>query len=474
MDRVVLNKGRFVKSRESDVQRDYRFFSKLGEDYYSSIYKACNRRFKTPRCIKHYRTKLLARSDIEYIENEIHYLKELDHPNIMRIIEIYEFKRHLFVVTEFLDGKPLFERLLTVGKFPEHQAARIIWQVLHTVAYMHSLGIAHRDLKPEYIIFESEAADSLIRITDFKSALRLKPGMRFKKQMGTPYYMAPEIIKGSYDLKCDIWSCGVLLYVMLCGYAPFSGGVNSDILIRVKQGCYCFPDKEWGSISEAAKNLIVSMLSYDPENRPTAAQSLSHHWFDGAKLFNIIAEEKLSILSRMKAFKPNLYFRRALLLYFVSRFDLDNEDMVKVFYNLDKNNKGYLSHEDLVAAFSEEYNEEKANKIATRIMETCDLTHSGFISFSEFMIAGFNFIIKFDKPKLKQVYESINVHGTDGIDFRDFKNFMNLKNVRRSEIMVEILAEAGFDLKKKMSYDEFADFMAGYFYKRGVSLRAIE
>jgi len=473
MEKISLNKGQFVTKYRKEIQKDYQLYNKLGEDYYSDIYKACKRKSKIRRCIKHYKTKLLAQTDIDYIKSEIHYLKILDHPNIMKITEIYEHKHHLYVVCEFLNGKPLFERLSIHGKLDEYQAASVMYQLLHAVAYLHSMGIAHRDIKPEYVIFENESPCSILRITDLKSALRLKPGKKFKKHMGTPYYMAPEVIKGSYDLKCDIWSCGVLLYVMLSGYAPFNSTIRSDILLKVKQGTFTFPEKDWSSISNSAKELITSMLTYDPEKRPEASVLLDHQWFKEKWGCAPTDSFKLHTIKNMEVFKPKIFLRTAILLYLVSKLDIDMQEMVYVFYALDKNHKGYLTANDLKESFERDLGKEKAEMLASNIMSICDLNHTDTLSFSEFMICGFNFNINMDTPKLKNAFDCINLNGTGELDFNDLKNFFNFKHINRSELVLEILNQADMNKDKKISFDEFIELMEGYYNTRGVSVRKL-
>ena len=470
MEQVTLNKGRFIRKYDHNIEHDYQFYAELGFDYYSTFHKASHLKFRIPRCIKHYRTKLLADTDVDYIKSEIHYLKELDHPNIIKVIEIYEYKHHIFAVSEFLNGKTLFERMARAKILTEQHAASVLYQILQAVAYLHSVNIAHRDIKPEYIVFENESAHSILRLTDFKSALRLKPGKRFKKRIGTPYYMAPEVINGSYDLKCDIWSCGVLLYVMLCGYAPFNARVAADILMKVRRGAYRFPERDWGGISSTAKDLITRMLTYDPAKRSTAAELLDHQWFKEMNPLEPDMRLKSGVIQRMKDFRPSNLLRTALLLYFVAKFDFDHKDMTEVFYSLDKTHDGILKVEDLELAFIEDYGKDKAQEVAKRLIETCDLTHDSCLTFSEFMVAGFDFALKFDKPKLQLVFEWLNKSDTGELNFDDIKNFFNFKQSRRAELVLRIIAEADMDKNMMVSFDEFMDLMTGYYNTHGVSI----
>merc|ERR1719428_2172622 len=148
---------------------------------------------------------------------------------------------------------------------------------------MHKHDITHRDLKPENFLLETKEKDAPLKVIDFGLSCKFVKGKPLTTKAGTPYYVAPEVLKGSYDHKADVWSCGVLMYVLLCGYPPFYGDNDSEILAMVKRGEYDFPPEEWDEVSKEAKDLIGMLLKFDPTKRPECEEALSHTWFQRNK-----------------------------------------------------------------------------------------------------------------------------------------------------------------------------------------------
>merc|ERR1712226_1001612 len=176
----------------------------------------------------------------------------------------------------------LFERIASKkrtpeGRFSEKEAAKLIYGILEAIAYCHDVkGIVHRDLKPENVMFATPGEDSSIRIIDFGLS-RHDVGV-MKTKVGTPYYIAPEVLNEEYTKSCDIWSIGVIAYMLLCGYPPFKGDSNKDILESVKAGHFDFPSPEWDTITDSAKEFICSLLTMDQNHRPTASEAMKHKW----------------------------------------------------------------------------------------------------------------------------------------------------------------------------------------------------
>ena len=210
-----------------------------------------------------------------YLEVEI--LKKLVHPNIMQIFEFYEDKKNFYIITEFCEGGELFDKIIEKGTFSENEAAWIMKQLLSAVNYIHSNNIVHRDLKPENILLDTKK-DNIIKIIDWGTARFFDKSKKMNRINGTPYYIAPEVLAEKYDEKCDIWSCGVIMYIMLCGYPPFNAESDELILEKIKKGKFSFPPEEWDSVSPLAKDLVTKMLEFHPSKRLSANEALTHKW----------------------------------------------------------------------------------------------------------------------------------------------------------------------------------------------------
>ena len=164
-------------------------------------------------------------------------------------------------------------------------------QILAAICYVHRMGVVHRDLKPENLLLESKSDTASIKIIDFGTSALYDPKKKLKTAQGTPYYTAPEVVKGSYNEKCDVWSCGVIMYIMLCGYPPFNGDTDEEILQTVAKGKFIYPKQEWHHVSKEAKDLIEKILVVKPEKRLSAAEALSHPWINNQQPSNTEFDE---------------------------------------------------------------------------------------------------------------------------------------------------------------------------------------
>jgi calcium-dependent protein kinase len=183
------------------------------------------------------------------------------------------------LVTEICAGGELFDRIVAEEFFTEPMAARTFRQILMALNYCHSENIVHRDLKPENFLFQSKDANSDLQIIDFGLSKIMATGklQRMKTRAGTPYYISPEVLMGNYDVSCDMWSAGCMLYILLCGYPPFYGDDNKEILEMVQKGIFDFDGEEWDEVSSEAKDLIKKLIC-KPERRLTAQEALNHKW----------------------------------------------------------------------------------------------------------------------------------------------------------------------------------------------------
>jgi len=218
----------------------------------------------------------------EMLKNEVEILSKVDHPNIITLYDIFETKERLYLVMELVTGGELFERIVQREQYKESEAAIVMKQLFAATAYLHTLGIVHRDLKPENLLLENENEDTPIKLTDFGLSKIYSTEM-MQTACGTPGYVAPEILElGGYDTAVDLWSAGVILYTLLCGYPPFYNENPAILFETIMKGTYHFHSPYWDGISKEAKDLISKLLVVDPKQRLTAEQALQHDWFQKA------------------------------------------------------------------------------------------------------------------------------------------------------------------------------------------------
>ena len=208
----------------------------------------------------------------------------------------------------------------------------------------------HRDLKPENLLLDSKKTDSIIKVIDFGTSQMFTTEKKMSQKYGTPYYIAPEVLNKCYNEKCDVWSAGVILYILLCGYPPFGGKTDQEILQKVKRGVYSLDGKEWNGVSEESKSLVRMMLTFDPRKRCTAEDALDHSWIKNTCEEHLDKKFAKEVLMNLKGFSAGQKLQQAALTFIVSQLATKEEktQLQKVFSALDKNSDGTLSKEEII------------------------------------------------------------------------------------------------------------------------------
>jgi calcium/calmodulin-dependent protein kinase I len=275
------------------LEEKYEIGKELGKGAFSSVYRAKNKFTDEEVAIKVVKKRDVEKRDLELLEREIKILKKLKHPNIVRLFDLFDSPESIYIVLELVPEGELFDHLITNGVYTESDARSIVRQVLEGVDYMHKNGVVHRDLKPENLLCKDATH---IKIADFGMSKDISSMGMLKTAVGTPSYIAPEIIQGvnstAYDSGCDIWSIGVLCYVILSGYTPFWGETQDELFCRITAAIFEFPSPEWDEISQQAKDFVTSLLTPNPSDRPSAEAALNHEWIKVISLFIILSSRE--------------------------------------------------------------------------------------------------------------------------------------------------------------------------------------
>jgi calcium/calmodulin-dependent protein kinase I len=250
--------------------------------------------FSTVRVAKHKATgrdvavKIIDKANVdtskEALRTEVQILMRVEHPNIVKLFEIYESPRKVYLVMELLQGGELFDRIVNVypNGYSERDASIIIYKLVSAIDYLHTRGIVHRDLKPENLLYVSDSPAADIKITDFGLAKIMRDDDMLKTACGTPSYVAPEVLLNQgYGEAVDLWSIGVVMYVILCGYPPFFSESTPELFDQICEGSFQFQSPYWDNVSTSAKDLISRLLQVDPTKRFTTKQVLNHPWIKG-------------------------------------------------------------------------------------------------------------------------------------------------------------------------------------------------
>jgi len=258
----------------------YRLRGVLGSGAFSTVrdgyHKSDPRTSYAVKCVD--RDKLTEEDAVALIE-EVAILKEFDQEHIICLYDFFEESNQYFLVMERMSGGELFDRIVEKAYYNEKEARDVCKILLEAVGYCHQNNVAHRDLKPENLLLVSEEDDGRVKIADFGFAKRVTEPNSLSTQCGTPGYVAPEILEGHlYDAKADMWSIGVILYILLGGYPPFIENDQRKLFRKIRKGDYEFHAEYWEEISLEAKNLIGSLLTVKPSQRVSAADALKNPW----------------------------------------------------------------------------------------------------------------------------------------------------------------------------------------------------
>ncbi|CEM16024.1 unnamed protein product [Vitrella brassicaformis CCMP3155] len=441
----------------------------IGQGSYGSVCKARDRDTNVMRAIKTIgKRRLKNNRDIERFRREILLMKRMNHPSIVKLYEVYEDNEYIHLVLELCEGGDLFDRMVAVHHYSERDAALIMRQILSALHYCHINGIAHRDVKPENFLFErSDSLDNL-KMIDFGLAYECrdeagnKIGMRTRA--GTPYYVAPEVLRAAsaaYDEKCDLWSCGVVLFMLLFGYAPFSGPNDRAILDKVLKGQADKDPVAWETISEPARDLIDRLIQSDLNKRVDAGKALKHEWIDN---WAHVPEAPLSpkVLSRMRKFVAMPALKKAALQVIASQCSGDKiQDLQLVFQNLDKNNDGSITLQE----FREGLNKTGMARYfpdREKILKSIDWDGSGVIDYTEFVAAALDHKICVQEEVLLQAFRVFDVDGDGVITAAELRKVLMTDSVKAAwgtEPIEDFLKDVDTNHDGKIDFDEFNQMM---------------
>ena len=481
---LKINKESFVTIIEGDITQFYEVQKKIGEGAYGKIYKVRNKQSGDIRAMKQVTKSKI--QDMGKFQTEIKILSMLDHPNIVRLFEVIEDDKYYNLLEELCTGGELLTRAQKT-ELKEKDIARIFYQIISGVAYIHGMGIAHRDLKLENILFSTENPMSPIKIIDFgfsvfmdKNNEKLKEDKkdkdnentdpkkfgfkRLKSKVGTLYYISPEIIKGNYDEKCDIWACGVILYILLAGYPPFSGNTDKEVYNLITNLKYDFDKERWKNISKYAKELIKNMLT-PAKNRFSAKQVLASKWFE-IKLKDNIDDNINNILDyrRINKYKNYNKLKKAILTFIASRLSCEESSKLReIFLNMDEDKNGYISFEDFRKYVINEYdiddlieNEEELKKG----FEGVDIDHNNQIDYTEFLAANLDEKIFLKNEKLKEAFRIFDINDNGVIKRDDIIRVLKLEKLEnKNELADKIIEENDYDKDGKINFLDFVKIM---------------
>ena len=328
------------------------------------------------------------------------------------------------------------------------------------LSYCHAEDIVHKDLKPENILLGKKKNISTIKLIDFGTAQKFDRGKKMSSIIGTPYYVAPEVLKGSYDEKCDIWGVGVIMFILLSGTPPFNGKNDDEIMKAVSKGKYEYKPTKWRGVSDEAKDLIDQMLVLDPDDRISASDALEHKWFS-----KVISDEfdgkKLSgAVKGLKKYKADQKMQQAALGFIVTQLATkeDTEDLDAVFKKIDKNHDGKLTLDELMEGCKEAYPKMTEDEVK-ELFNEADVDKNGTIDYSEWITATINKQKILTDQNLMSAFEAFDENGDGNISIDEIKKFLGQGKNINEKVWEDILAEADENEDGHIDFEEFKHMM---------------
>ncbi len=447
----------------------YKVIQKLGDGAYGTVYLAINLMTKAKVAMKKINKVKENEIDDMEIKNEINILKKLDHPNIVKILEFYSTPKAYYIITSFCPCGELYNQIKY--NYNENQLAVLFYQVFSGLYYLHSNNIVHRDLKLENILITEIEKDAKtgknlfwIKIIDFGTAKIFEKNKSEKTVVGSSYYIAPEVLNKKYNEKCDTWSAGVILYMLICGRAPFDGSDDEAIIANIKKGSFNHKHRKLLAASLDVQDLVKKLLEVNVAKRLSAAEALKHPWFTkfvGKSLYMNIEKEKVKMyLDRLVQYEINSKFQQMCIAFIVHNVPDTEEtkDILKIFRLFNTNDDGKLTKQELYNGLVQYEDPSMIKEKIEDIFFILDGANHGFLEYEEFLRAcmdkktllcdehlvyAFNFFdkdntgkISVDKIKanfidshvseevFRSIFNEIDTNQDGEIDFGEFKDMM--------------------------------------------------
>jgi calcium-dependent protein kinase len=470
--------------RESDVLPNevYEKVGYIGEGSYGTVLKVKPKYLNEERAMK-----IIKKANSYYnvseseIYNEIKILKSLDHPNIIKIHEFFSDNINFYIITELFEEGDLYSKIRKFSFFSERVVKNIMKQILSAVSYLHSKHIIHGDLKLENILIDSSAYRAInrdakinsnkenyeeyfdIKVIDFGCSKIFTKDEKYNDIIGTTYYMAPEVSINEYDEKSDLWSCGVIMYILLSGKAPFEGADDEELTKNLQKGEFHFKYDAFKNVSSHAKELIQKLLRVDTKTRISARQAQRHAWFKNEieELNLIELNYSKAALNNLKNFNAEQKFQQAVITYITHNLvkKIEIQNLRKIFKVLDKDDDGRISKQELKNAFREILGEILADIELENIFKTIDHDHNGYIEYEEFLRATIDKNLLLSESNMRLAFNLFDIDKNGFISIDEIKDIIGGGKSIPDNVMVELLAEIDKKSDEEINFDEFKGIM---------------
>ncbi|KAJ8426375.1 hypothetical protein Cgig2_000570 [Carnegiea gigantea] len=501
-----------------DIYGQYELGGELGRGEFGITYLATDlvtdEKFACKSILK---KKLRTAVDIDDVKREVEIMKHLPkHPNIVSLKDTYEDDDAVHIVMELCEGGELFDRIVARGHYTERAAAVVTKTIVEVVqrsfeivggsqpfnerrnlgickrtlnfmeevlkylglkfaddgrspticggvaGFMcHRHGVMHRDLKPENFLFANKKENSALKAIDFGLSVFFKPGEIFSEIVGSPYYMAPEVLKRNYGPEVDVWSAGVILYILLCGVPPFWAETEQGVAQAIIRSIVDFRRDPWPKVSDNAKDLVKRMLNPDPKRRLTAQEVLDHPWLQNIKKApNVSLGE--TVKARLKQFSVMNKLKKKALKVIAEHLSMEEVAGIKeAFDTMDTRKRGKINMEELKVGL-QKLGHQIPDAELQILMEAADVDGDGTLNYGEFVAVSVHIRKMANDEHLHRAFSFFDKNKTGFIEVDELRDALNddsdaVTNI--DDVINAIMHDVDTDKDGRISYDEFAVMM---------------
>ncbi|KAK8937735.1 Calcium-dependent protein kinase 8 [Platanthera guangdongensis] len=451
----------FKESAGEDIAADYELGSELGRGEFGITYlcveKATGEKFA---CKSISKNKLRTAVDVQDVRREVEIMRRMPpHHNLVFLKDTYEDADAVHIVMELCEGGELFDRIVSRGHYTERAAAAVTKTIVEVVQVCHKQGVIHRDLKPENFLFANKKETAALKAIDFGLSVFFKPGQRFNEIVGSPYYMAPEVLKRNYGPEIDVWSAGVILYILLCGVPPFWAETEQGVAQAIIRSVINFKRDPWPKVSESAKDLVKKMLDPDPKQRLSAQQVLDHPWLqNGKNAPNVNLGE--TVKARLLQFTVMNKFKKRALRVVADHLSIEEvADIKEMFMKFDSNNDGRITFEELKFGLHK-LGHPVPDADVQILMDAADVDADGTLEFGEFVAMSIHIKKLGNDEHLRKAFAYFDRNKSGYIEIEELSEAMQDDlGPNHAEVINAIVADVDADKDGRISYEEFAAMM---------------
>eukprot|EP00347_Sterkiella_histriomuscorum_P017216 403350235 len=385
-----------------------------------------------------------------------------EHPNIPKMF-MWSLQGHIvYIVVEYIDGGELLDRLISVKQLSEKMVAQIMKQMFSAIKYAAHYGIHHYDIKPENLLLDSKF-HMKIKILDFGLNCFMGPQRYVKVKRGSSYYLPPEIIRRQFHKNSDIWSCGVILHILLSGYPPFCGRDEVEILNKIKQGSYSLKAVEWKNITSDGKKLIHKMLQYDAKQRFTVLQCMEDVWFQRQESIRGMGRIiTIDCINNLRSFCSEQKLQSAVVNYLANKETnlAMNRELEHIFLQFDVNGDGMLSYNELISGYTQMLGcANRAERQVHEILFKLGQKQLTEIDYHDFLKANVNLEHEVTDIKLKAAFNLFDIDGNGCITLDEIQYLLGGQEDVEEQVWIDLVFAADQDNDGEITFEEFKKMM---------------